>query len=798
MHHPNRHELCNWLQHASRTAGGLQTLTAILLAAISAPSWGDGLTEADRLWLDDHRELRVGIAPAWAPFEYIDEDDAHAGITSDYIRILNDELGLQMTVVPGLTWDEILQRARSGGIDVIPAIMVTRERSKYLSFTLPYLSVQSVIVTRKAFPHVEDVQDLRGRRVVIVKAYAMQQLIENDLPGQELMFVDRMDEAFLAVANGDADATVVALTVFEYFERKLDLADLKVAAVTPYVIEISIGVRKQLEPLVPILNESLGRFTDQEKELIRDKWLNLRVERQVDWAKTVMWGSLPFLIIALVAISIQRTNRRLAIEITEHRRTERALQESIAVRKEAEVALRYAVEEAEAANRAKTEFLANMSHEFRTPLNSILGYAQILGKEETLSDQQSSGLETIQHSGEHLLALINDVLDMSKIEAGRMELEPSEFSIPEMLDNLAHIFRMRAEEKGIRFDYSASTDLPIGVWSDQKKLRQVLINLIGNGVKFTEAGQVSLKVSRQGERVRFQVIDTGIGIAPESLGEIFDPFKHAGDQRMYSEGTGLGLPISLQLVEMLGGHLQVESELGTGSVFWFDLELEEVSGFNPVAKLPQRPITGYLGPRRRVLVVDDEIESRRLLVDLLGPVGFDVREAVGGRDGVDQAVSWRPDVLLMDLRMPGMGGDERLPDTTMVTVVVSASVFAADRDKSVAVGATDFLAKPFHEDQLLEMLRIHLDLEWEHGEGIAEKESANVEQPIVPPDEDVLVAFLDLARSGNMLEIQRRAARLQEENVAYAPFVEKVTTLARQFNVNAVQDFIQEVGGKSG
>ena len=378
-------------------AGLRHTLSALLLSAIGTSS--SEATDDDPEWLKAHRDLRLGIAPAWAPFEYFDEDDAHAGITSDYIRILNEQLELRMSVVPGLTWDQVLQGARDREIDVIPAIMATPERSAFLSFTKPYLSLPTVIVARKDAPHIADLEDLRGKKVAIVKGYVTQQFMERDLPGQELLLVDRMDEALVVVSKGDADATVGDLAVIEFFERKLGLENLKVAALTPYQIDISIGVRKDLARLIPILDGALSRFTEQEKRLIRDKWVNLRVERQVDWSRMALWAGLPFLIIVLVAVSILHANRRLSREVEEHRRTEKALQQSIAVRRQTEVALRHAKDEAETANRAKSEFLANMSHELRTPLNSIFGYAQLMCKDENLTDQQRQGLGACPSNG---------------------------------------------------------------------------------------------------------------------------------------------------------------------------------------------------------------------------------------------------------------------------------------------------------------------------------------------------------------------------------------------------------------
>ena len=286
---------------------------------------------------------------------------------------------------------------------------------------------------------------------------------------------------------------------------------------------------------------------------------------------------------------------------------------------------------ADRANRSKRVFLANMSHELRTPLNAILGFSQILGKEETLAERVRSGISTIQRSGEHLLGLINDILDMSKIEAGRMDMEPVEFSLPGLLEDLTQVFKARAEQQGVSFAFKATHDLPDGVVGDEKKLRQVLINLLGNAIKFTRVGGVVLRVERAQTRVLFEVEDTGIGIAQESLGEIFEAFRHVESDGSHMEGTGLGLPISLQLVELQGGELKVESEPGKGSRFWFDLELEEIPGFEAPARI-DRAITGFSGIRCKVLVADDQKENREVLVNMLAPLGLRSSRS-GGRPG---------------------------------------------------------------------------------------------------------------------------------------------------------------------
>ena len=464
--------------------------------------------------------------------------------------------------------------------------------------------------------------------------------------------------------------------------------------------------------------------------------------------------------------------------------------------------LKAETEAAEQANRAKSAFLANMSHELRTPLNAILGYAQILSKDEELNEKQRSNMATIQHSGEHLLSLITDILDMSKIEAGRIELEPNEFSLPDQLDTLALVFQARAEQIGIQFFYEALTELPVGVRTDERKLRQVLINLLGNAVKFTDEGGVSLKVGYEGAKVRFQVEDTGIGIAPESLAEIFEEFKQVADPNHATEGTGLGLPISSKLVQLLGGELQVKSVLEEGSVFWFELELEEVDGFVQAVEERERRVTGFRGASCKVLVVDDVEGNRSVLVDLLQPLGFEVREAVNGRDGIDQAIDWRPGVILMDLRMPVLDGNAAMREIRreswgkeVVLIAVTANAFEVNRQASIDAGADGFLAQPFREGQLLDLLAEHLRLEWEYaGEETDVVEEGADSEWILPSGEE-LSGLMQLSLAGNLLRIGKRVDELLETNAELKPFVLHLRQLVKEFKVREIQEFLRPLAG---
>ena len=396
----------------------------------------------------------------------------------------------------------------------------------------------------------------------------------------------------------------------------------------------------------------------------------------------------------------------------------------------------HARDAAEAANRAKSVFLANMSHELRTPLNAIIGFARLAERDPALAGETRDNLGFVRRNGEHLLSLINDVLDMAKVESGRMQLDEEDVDLPALLHDSVETMRQQAEARGLALVLEQAEGLPRGVHLDGRKLRQILFNLLSNAVKFSEHGTIRVSVAAVDDQLHLSVVDQGRGMNKQECVRIFEPFYQAGSTDD-TAGTGLGMPITRQFVRLMGGELTVTSQPGEGSEFHITLPLRQVELLEQQAELPQRQVLA-LAPGQeppRILVVDDAQANRQLLVRLLEKVGFRVREAADGREAVSLWREWRPQLIWMDLRMPGMNGYEACAaikaepgGAETVILALTASSTMDDRHKVREYGFAGMLRKPFQEEALFALMAEHLALSYQYREGAFEPQLSDAEE----------------------------------------------------------------------
>ncbi|MGK7929342.1 MAG: CHASE2 domain-containing protein [Spirulina sp.] len=467
---------------------------------------------------------------------------------------------------------------------------------------------------------------------------------------------------------------------------------------------------------------------------------------------------------------------------------------------------------ADAANQAKSDFLANMSHELRTPLNGILGYTQIMERAQDLNLHRN-GVSVIHQCGTHLLNLINEVLDLAKIEARKMELHTSDLHCLSFLNGVAAMARIRADRKDIALHVELDPHLPSGIHVDEKRLRQVLLNLLGNAIKFTDRGSVTFNVQLLEDhrdtlpptaRLRFSVQDTGVGLPADKIEKIFRPFEQTGSDNHKAQGTGLGLTISQQIVQMMGGTIEVKSIFGEGSTFFFELMLPSLEHPLNQASDERGKVMGYLGQPRKILVVDDKEVNRAVLLEVLRPLGFVCAEAEEGETGFAIAKEFQPDLILTDLVMTGLDGFEltrrlRQCDRFKEVPVIasSASVLTDEQGKSLDAGCDEFLLKPIEFQKLLRCLKRHLNLEWvyetltptDSKDSLAPR-NGEAEDDIVPPREE-LKALYEAAQIGDIAEIREEVKRIQRLNEQYAAFTTQILQLADNFDDQAIVKLIE-------
>jgi signal transduction histidine kinase/CheY-like chemotaxis protein/purine-cytosine permease-like protein len=524
-------------------------------------------------------------------------------------------------------------------------------------------------------------------------------------------------------------------------------------------------------------------------------------------------------------VAQEESNRQTGLlvrEIELHRQTDEALQTARSVAEAAQQQAEDARLRADQANQAKSRYISAISHEIRTPLNSILGYAQLMGEDAGVPPHRKQAVHVIRRGGEHLLSLIEGTLDIARIESGKLTLDVTPMRFADGLHEMASLFELQAAAKGLAFQFDVLGVIPEVVRADEKRLRQILINLLGNAVKFTAQGTVTLRVRYAREMARIEVQDTGPGLSADEIDRIFEPFTRGGSGgsgAVSAPGAGLGLTIAKMLTALMGGELTVTSTPGVGSVFHVKLFLPEVhadalgkTAPPPAAltALAQRARKGYAGERRRILVVDNEEPDRELLVQLLEPLGFELRQAASGHDALDLlATGYRPHAIFMDLAMPGIDGWEtlrrvrqmQLPDVQCA--IVSANAFDKALDNDVDIRPEDFIVKPVRHSELLGWLERRLGLQWVYEEAPVAHTPGAPEAAVAPaaptppapltyPDAATLAALAQVVALGYYRGILNTLDDIERNQPAHSAFVHTMRQLAKQFQFDAMGQVLEQ------
>ncbi|HYG89444.1 MAG TPA: ATP-binding protein [Azospirillum sp.] len=524
-------------------------------------------------------------------------------------------------------------------------------------------------------------------------------------------------------------------------------------------------------------------------------------------ARAVIAGTLWkvfFILMIVVGVAswlfvLTRESRRVAQEESDKQTS--LLMQEIEAHKQTDAQLQKAKEAAEAANLAKSRYLVGISHEFRTPLNAIFGYAQLLERDPTIPERRHDAVRVIRRSAEHLSGLIEGLLDISKIEGGRLQLNRSGVRVADLLDQLVDMFRLQAAAKGIDFHFSRADNLPVVVHTDESRLRQIFINLLSNAIKFTESGHVTLRVRYRSQIAEFEVEDTGPGIPPEEIGRIFEPFaRGAAAEEAMIPGMGLGLTITKLLTEVLGGGISVSSEPGRGSTFKVKLMMSEATHSDTAAAVPDTLIRGYTGRRRTILVTDDDPAHRGLMQDVLSALGFTVFTAGNGDGALRLAARSAPDAFLLDISMPGMSGWEvaralrAAGHRTQPIIMVSANARENRPVEAPDAPYDGFVAKPVDVGRLLATLRQLLALEWEYDAAPAPALAAapSFASSELPPRQH-LADLLHLGRIGYIRGIQSKLADIEAAHPEHRPFVIRMRALVAGFALNQYMAVLEAV-----
>ena len=670
------------------------------------------LTKKEIEWVEKHPVIRVASCDSLAPIEFVDEGNEYTGISIDYLNQISKKMDINFQIKKNISWTEGLEMIQKRELDMLTAVTVTKEKKQYLLFTKPYLTLPTAIFTLDTIAYIHEPDNLNYKKVAVIDDYPIEKYLQDHFPKIDMIKVKNVSEALKLLQYKSVFAYVGSIFITShYITNNEGYNNVKMSGHLDYKYDISMAARNDWPLFVGILQKGLNSIGKTEQKNIYRSWVPVIYKERINYSHIIKILIISGAIMLLFLI----WNRVLKREINERKQAEQEAKDAQFSAINVMEDLKAAKEKAEEAANAKSIFLANISHEIRTPMNSILGFIDIVLDRQDLQKEMRKYLEISRTSAASLLSLINEILDVSKAESGKLSIANKAFHIQDVLQNLMDIMEDKAYDKGLSINTHIDSQVPEYVIGDPYRLRQVLINLVDNAIKFTVKGEVSVTVelSEQSDFILFSVKDTGIGIRNDLLNILFNPFVQLDNStaRNYG-GTGLGTTISKHLIELMGGNINVTSKLGQGSCFSFTVNLpettssSELENISDTKKQTKRTFT--------ILLVEDIIENAKLAITRLENQGHIVDHAWNGREAIERLNHKHYDIVLMDIQMPLMNGIEatklirQMGKNDLPVIALTARIYQKEKQTYFDAGMNDIVSKPIDFNLLFEVIEKHV------------------------------------------------------------------------------------------